>query len=613
MYCQVCSALNDDQSEYCRRCHQKLLVVSGAYTLEDQQAFEANPEEQYSFDEHLLERISILEEVVRRTAETVRQSLGTLYKLEQKILVNQTGITTLRDLLQSKEVFGREEWSELWESRMDHQLLALEKRERFAAVKERISSLYRGDARQAFEEGLNAAETALLAFDVQQAIRLLEEAHQLDPGNHELTFFLAETFFNDGSRKVALEYFARVLMVKNDHFESLVYSGVLCHELGRASKAEELLKRAVAVYPEAFLPTFSLGAVYAAQGQLSRAVVFLERAVDSEALPEAHYLLGGCCYEMGKVTVAIRHLGHAVRLDPGFQEAHHLLGLAYLRRRWTRKAKAAFGEAQRLRPNKLDYSELLQFLSERTDNTLDVSESAARWIQQAEVAMRKGAARDALTSYRRALAEDPENPTLLVAYAMACLNLGHEPEIGPVIERVLALEPGERLTVSAHATLIEALRLEGRYREGNRIGRTMLTDESSDFAKSVAYFEMAFNLADMEEDLDEALCFARRSVELAPPELKQFPLAALGWVHYQRREFAQSVDTLTRSNALGSSTRTLTHLGMALLAAGDQDRARRVLEQARVASEDQPLQRKVLEALRVGTRLLQTAPVPTKK
>ncbi|MEM7586044.1 MAG: tetratricopeptide repeat protein [Acidobacteriota bacterium] len=612
MYCQICSALNDDNEEYCRRCHQKLLVVSGPYTEEDQQAFENKPEEQYSFDEHLLERISILEEVVRRTAEMVRQSLSTSYKLEQQILVNQTGITTLRDLLENKRVFGRAEWSELWESRMDSQLLALEKRERFAAVKEQIGALFQGDERQAFHDRLDAAEAAFEAFDVQTATSELEAAHELDPANHELAFLLAETFFNDGASDIALEYFARVLAVKPEHFESLVYSGVLCHEAERAERAEELLKRAVAHYPEAFLPTFSLGAVYAAQGRLPQAVVFLERAVDCEALPQAHYLLGGCCYEMGKVTAAIRHLRHAVHLDPGFQEAHDLLGLAYLGRRWYRKALTALRESQRLRPNTLDYPELLQFLSADGEG-LDVSEAAAGWIQQAEAAMRRGDARDALTWYRHALAEDSENPTLLVAYAMACLDLGREPEIVPLIERALNLEPAERLEVSAYATLIEALRLEGRYREGNRIGRSMLRDDSSSFARTVAYFEMAFNLADMGEDLDEALDFARRSVELAPPELERFPLAALGWVHYRRQEFQQSIECLKRSNALGSSTRTLTHLGMALLAAGERQEAHRVLEQARTASEGWPLKLSVLEALRVGTRLLQGAPAPAKK
>ncbi len=629
MYCQVCSAWNDDQRETCRRCHQKLLVISGAYTLEDQEAFDNHPEEQYSLDEHLLERISILEEAVRRTATSVRQSLASLYKLEQKILVNQTGITTLRDLLEASGVFGHGEWSELWESRMESQLLALEKRERFTAVKERIAALYRGtddlagkrksDAssqattRQDFLNLLEEAEYALLAFDVQRAVGLLEAAHRLDPRNHELAYFLAETFFNDGGNEVALEYFERVLAVKADHFESLVYGGVLWHQQDDGDRAEDLLKRAVALFPDSFLPAFSLGAVYAARGRLALAAAFLERAIEIDAIPQAFYLLGGCCYEMGKVTAAIRYLREAVRLDPAFEEAHHLLGLACLDRRWYRKALAAFREGQRLRPNRLDYQELVAFLTGRHDESPEVDDDAAAHLKQAEDALSRGAMRDALTAYRQALTYDPENPALLVGYAMACLQLGREREIEHVIEKVLALDPGERLKVSAYATLIEALRLEGKYREGNRIGRLMLADGDSDFSKTVAYFEMAFNLADMEEDLDDALSYARRSVEHSPDELKPFSLAALGWVHYQRREFAESVDCLSRSNDLASSRRTLTHLGMALLAAGERDEAREILVQARRTGREQPLGEEVLEALRDGTRLLQDPPSSTRK
>jgi len=74
---------------------------------------------------------------------------------------------------------------------------------------------------------------------------------------------------------------------------------------------------------------------------------------------------------------------------------------------------------------------------------------------------------------------DSENPTLLVAYAMACLELGREREIEPLVDKVLALDPGDRLRVGAYATWIEALRSEGKYREGNRVGRRLLAEGAS--------------------------------------------------------------------------------------------------------------------------------------
>jgi len=57
MYCQVCGAPNRDDHEYCVRCHQKLLVLSGSLR-EDDDSYEESTEESFSFDEHLLERIA---------------------------------------------------------------------------------------------------------------------------------------------------------------------------------------------------------------------------------------------------------------------------------------------------------------------------------------------------------------------------------------------------------------------------------------------------------------------------------------------------------------------------------------------------------------------------
>lgn len=615
MYCQVCSAQNPDDREYCGRCQHKLMVVSGLWDDDEPPIFEGNPEEQLSFDEHLLERISILEEVVRRTTETTRQVLGTLHKLEKKLLVNQTGITSLRDLLEAKRVIAREEWSELWESRLDGQLLALEKREAFLAVRDRMEVLYRGEARDVFLRRLDEAEHALLAFDIEGAVTSFEEAHTLDPRNPELSFFLGETSFNAGDATRALAYFERVLAERPDHFESLIYSGVLRHERDEAEAAEALLVQAVALRPTSFLPTFSLGAIYAGQGRLDEAIRHLERAVDIEPVPQALYLLGSCCRQRGRSNTAIRHLEAAIEQDPAFEDALFLLGLTCLDRRWYHKAIDAFRRAQRLSPKNLGFDELLPLIrSKHADGKArpkdaaqpDLSDEAAGCLRAAEDARTGGQLRQALSLYRRALVHAPDDPHLLVTYAMVCLELDRADEIQSVVDKVLGLEPNDRLKATAYTTLIEALRTEGRYNEGNRIGRLLLTEGCSDFARTLAYYEMAFNHAELDEDLDAALRYARSSLEASPEELRRLPLAALGWVHYKRQEFSQAVDCLTRASELSPSPQILTHLGMALLATGARDEARDVLTRARGLDQRAvPLGDQVIECLRDSTRLLQ--------
>ena len=157
-----------------------------------------------------------------------------------------------------------------------------------------------------------------------------------------------------------------------------------------------------------------------------------------------------------------------------------------------------------------------------------VEGEAARWLERAEKSLQSDHTAEALRCYGRALRLEPENPTVLMSHALACLQMNRHQESEAITRKVLDLNPGEMLKATAYAALIEALRGEGRYREGNRFGVLLLDEGTSNFAQTIAYYEMAYNLAEMEEDLDQALDYAQRSLELAPDELKEFPLAALG-------------------------------------------------------------------------------------
>jgi len=606
LLCQVCGTSNEEDQEYCRRCQHKLLVLSGPFFEEDAHFDPQILEETFSFDEHLLERISVLEEVVKRSTESLRQLLGALRKQEKNILVNHTGLTALRDLLEDKRVLAPDEWSTLWESRMESHLSALDKRERFLALKEHILGLYEGGERRAFATLLEEAEIALGNYDVSGALEALDAAHELDRDNYELAFLLGEISFDEGDRDAALRYLARVLAIRPDHYEGLVYTGAIHYERGNPEVAEVYLRRAVEVYPEAFLPYFSLGAVYAGRGDLSLAVAYLERAVAVDGVPQALFLLGKCLYDMGKVTAAIGRLKEAVRVDPGFEDAYHLLALAYLDRHWTRKALDALKQADGLRSETLHHRALMQFILARGDAVLpEITGEAGELAAQAEESLRRGSPRQAFAGYRRALALAPEHPTLLISYALLCLRLGRGREIEAIAEQLLNQGADEILQVTAHATLIEALRNQGNYRQAQRVGEQLLAAGDSDLVRSIAYCEMAANLAEMEESLEEADEYARRAVELAPEELRHLVLATQGRVAFKRRHFAEAVAALTESNGIVCSPTTLTQLSMALLAAGEEAEAREALSHARRLRDRDGLETRMLEYVKDNRLLLE--------
>jgi pentatricopeptide repeat protein len=174
-----------------------------------------------------------------------------------------------------------------------------------------------------------------------------------------------------------------------------------------------------------------------------------------------------------------------------------------------------------------------------------------------------------------------------------------------VARRILKQRPAEVVAAAAYTTLVEALRAEGNFKEANRALEEMLRDYTSNYAKSIAYYEKAYNLAEMEESLDEALESAQLALRYSPKELRQFPLAALGWVYFKRQDFKNAVDFLAKSADLGPTATNLMHLGMALLESGEKERARQVFRRAKSFKiKGAGLEEKILEQVRTATKLI---------
>jgi pentatricopeptide repeat protein len=605
MLCQTCGALNDDDREYCSRCQHKLLVLSGVTSFEDDDSDEYEEEDDLSFDEHLLERVSALEEVVKRSAETLRVLVEGNHRHERSIFINQTGLLSVKELLEKKNVVSSDELVDLWESKMGEQMLALEKKERFAERKDRILSLFRGDKKERFAQLIEEAESAIESFDQERGMKTLEEAFKLDRDNYELGFFLGEMFFNNGDLDRAKSYLERTLEVQPDHFDAAVFYGVLLHERQDLKGAERWLRRAIQISQDSFLPYFSLGAIYAIKGKLLRAQKFLQQALEIEPIPQAHYLLGTIFYEKGQLERAIRSFRSALKLDPEYEEAIYHLGLCYLDRNWNRKAMECFQEALELNPNKMEYQQAVRLYDDHVRRHVPLHGPAAEEVSRAEGLVALGSYQEAIDLYRRAAQAEPNNPNVLIAYALLCSHLDLNSEAIRLAKKILRLKPSEMVAAAAYTTLVEALRAEGNFKEANRLLEEMLKEYTSNYAKSIAYYEKAYNLAEMEENLDEALESAQLSLKYSPKELKQFPLAALGWVYFKRRDFESAVDFLTRSADIGPTSTNLMHLGMALLESGQKDRARAVFRKAKAfKTTGSALEEKILEQVRSTTKLV---------
>ena len=602
MYCQVCGLKNHDDEEFCARCHSKLLVLSGLGVVEEG----GEAPEEIPFDEHLLERISTLEDVVKRTGDAVKTLFETIGNLEKNLFVAHTGILALQETLERQGAVRSEEVLDLWETKMDERMQAVEKKDRFFERRDRIVARFSGDDRELFLRRLREAEFAILALDSDRGVRLLEDLSRADRGNVELAFYLAETFFSGGDLERAGGYFTKILAVEPNHFESLVYSGIAASESGETAEAETLLKKAIERKPDAFLPHFALGALYANGGRPDEAEAELRRALEVAPVVSAHVLLATVLREKGNVNGAIEQLEAAQRVQPDSEEAVFQLGLCYLDKNKTRRALECFQLALEKNPKRLEYQEAVRLLERRKRYALPrVDGPGAENYRRAEECVAGGALTRAHGFYKKALAVEPGNSTIRISFALLSASLGLWKEAVVACREVLAGEPEDVVAAAACSTIADALRMEGKTREVVRFVREFLEKHPSKTSRAVAHYELATSLAESDDELDNALDYAGRALSEAPDELKPYPLAAMGWVHYKRKEFDRAIDCLKRSSERAAQPTTFHHLGMAYLAAGKPEEAKVAFGRAKTVAKGGALEDRMLRQVRSNIRLVE--------
>jgi len=422
--CQFCGVANPDGLEHCRSCGHLLLVVSGMSQAEIDADDEVLFEAQEQLDEHLLERITSLEEAIRKIGAAVSSFSERLGQVEHSLAVAHAGVENIANLLEEEGVVTRSEIADGWQRTADRELTARDLVRRLRSRLGRILSHARhdGHATEEFSRRLKELEPALLDGDIETVNDVLADLGRSAPRNDELWSFIGEAAFSTGEPEIAESAFRRVVELRGPHFETLVYLGNSAADLGHWDQARRALEQARTMAPESFLPDFALGGIELRRGHHRRAIHHLEASAVREELPQTLYLLGSCRLHLGQSGRAITAFKRAIELDPSFEEAIDHLGAAYLRRGWIKLALTTFKRLEDLDPHRLRYRETVRLLADQSPQSL--SAGATRLLERADRALAIGERERALDLYEAAGREAPGEPALHATAALLASTLG---------------------------------------------------------------------------------------------------------------------------------------------------------------------------------------------
>jgi len=580
--CQHCRAANPPEEEVCRHCGNKLLVLSGVTDADQEITEEFFIQAQEELEEHILERITGLEDSVRRLSRAVASTAQHLTQIEHNLTVAHAGVQSLGGLLETQGIVTRTEVVDGWERIADQELLSRDLSRRFKAYSDRILSqaAHSGHATEEFRRKLRALELALVGPGTGAVRELLTDLAGLAPDSDELWSFIGEAAFQTGELEIARVAFQKVLELRGPQFEALVYLGAVTADLGLWPEAEDALLRARKMAPGAFLPHFTLGALKVVRGEHRIALAFLEESLTIEEAPQSWYLLGICRLELGQSGRAINALRRAVEIEPGFEDALYQLGVAYLRRGWTQKAMDVFRQVLRMDPQRLQYQETVRLLSGSAPS--DLPPAIARLVTEAEAALENGHPARALDLFAGALRTAPGQPELQATAALLASALGRTREAVAYAHAILRDRPeGSPYLAAAVVALLESLRHAGRPLAARRLALRIYRDSDDDaLTRGMAAYELALIELEIGGDLAAARDLAREALEITPRELRHYPLAALGTIALRRGRYREAKQHLEQVSGDGSQPPLMRQLALARLGSGDAEGAEEALCEA---------------------------------
>src|SRR6266576_2224680 len=146
-YCQKCLAANPLGQDFCARCGTRLMII-----VEPPAARYETGETPPSTDEHLLERISSLENKFSRLTEKLERGLDLLLRQAQNSYFDRALVKALIGLLTDDGLVESQRLERLWNDRCQKDAEEQEESARREAIRLRIMGSYRGADNREFEQ-----------------------------------------------------------------------------------------------------------------------------------------------------------------------------------------------------------------------------------------------------------------------------------------------------------------------------------------------------------------------------------------------------------------------------------------------------------------------------
>lgn len=354
-------------TELCESCGTRLLII----VEPPSSRFEVNYATPY--EEHLLERISLLENYLGRLTERFEKILDVMMRQAQTAYLDHTLLESLIALLDGSGLVTSKEVSAVWQMRRTMDTVRQQRNERRERLKERFNALHTDESTAAaFASHIQKGLELIDEGHPSRGVKKLEKAVLLSPANGPLLFFLGQHYYFANKSALARDYLAQSLLHDQQNGLACLILGLLCGDSGEMAHAKTLFQIADKLFGENFPGNYGLGRLYVAEGNLTEALAAFKKAVSAKkGSVEARYALGSVYYALKRYKLAYKHLHKAVEDDENYADAWHLLGLTAWRLGENQEALECFQSANEAEAENETYRKAAQLQLEQGEEPLE--------------------------------------------------------------------------------------------------------------------------------------------------------------------------------------------------------------------------------------------------
>lgn len=475
-----------------------------------------------------------------------------------------------------------------------------------AALAERVTrvTLYAEADAEAYEAAQAWVRAEPSSLEARQALASLQLARgELDAAQANLEFVLDAPGSEAGEvfrsvvgllgaaedRQGALELMRRLAERRPADPDSQFAYALLAVRAERMPEARQAMERVLELTPANPGIVMAYLGILQKQGDTAAAAAWLESVLEQRPQDfDLRLIYARLLADEKRYAEARREFERLEREAPPNSDVQYALGLLLLQEDQPEKARVYFEKMHELGQNRAEASFYLGQIAEfdgRLDQALDYYRAVDgseflfdAQLRAAGLLARQGKFEEA-RAHLRAVGE--ANPELAVQAARAEAELlaeaGRLEEAMAVYDRALA--PGyDADLLYARAMLAERL---GRLEVLERDLRAII-EQDPDNAQALN--ALGYTLADRTDRHQEALELIERALKISPEDF--YILDSMGWVLHRLGRNEEALEYLQRAQAVREDPEVAAHIVQVMLAKGDREGARRVLEAAEKAFPD---------------------------